>query len=232
MGCMPMLESWKHWAAGWWMDRWIDWATPPNCVYLFWKLIIPQSICAARLRGNLKVLEETQRTWGGRPPSIAASSICTGVVSVYPTCCGWALQAPQLSNCLSHEKLCLLSPWINWRSILPTESEACVCVCETKRQMSLNTCEEREALKDAGALLSSCHLACTGERAYVHTWVRTKYFESHIIWRIHAVPCSAAKCRVKKWVDSSWKTSLSFNSFLYPISIMGNWFLLSALDQK
>lgn len=42
--CMPVL------ATGWWMDRYI--ATPPSCVYLFWKLIIPKSICAARLGGK------------------------------------------------------------------------------------------------------------------------------------------------------------------------------------
>lgn len=39
-----------------------------------------------------------------------------------------------------------------------------VCVCEA-RQISLNICKEREALKDAAALLSSVSLVRTGKRA-------------------------------------------------------------------
>lgn len=39
----------------------------------------------------------------------------------------------------------------------------CVCVCVSKgRQMSLSTCENREALKDVAALLSSRLLVSTG----------------------------------------------------------------------
>lgn len=49
------------------------------------------------------------------------------LVFTQPRCC-WAPQAPQPSNCLSHEKLCLLSPRINCRSILPTEWGMCVYV--------------------------------------------------------------------------------------------------------
>lgn len=40
----------------------------------------------------------------------------------------------------------------------------CGCACEA-RQISLNICKEKEALKDAAALLSSVSLARTGVKA-------------------------------------------------------------------
>lgn len=39
--------------------------------------------------------------------------------------------------------------------------EVCLCLCEEK-QMRMNTCEEREALKNVAALLSSCRWMCMG----------------------------------------------------------------------
>lgn len=166
----------------------------------------------------------------------------TTVDSIYTACTVAGLGRLHCYLIACHmKKLCLLSLWINWRSILPRKSWACICACTwvyvcEARQISLNVCKEKGALKDAAALMSSFTLACTGKKAYTHTHT----YACGIIWHTFKLLCvyhdrlppGTSGCSLKKWVDPCWKTSLSFNSFLYPISIMWNWFLLSALDQK
>lgn len=98
------------------------------------------------------------------------------------------------------------------------ESEKCVCVCgggDTYKE-SFEECSSITVILSPGK----------HRRELIGTRVHTNDILTHarnlVCAPCDTLPPSAAKFRVKKWVDSSWKTSLSFNSFLYPISIMGN----------
>ncbi len=75
----------------------------------------------------------------------------------------------------------------------------CVCVCVRVyvmgRQMSFNTCNERETLKDAAALLSSC----------VHRRKGLWNIPTHTIWNMHTVThCEALRALPSARLKSGW----------------------------